>query len=143
MQVLQPSFIFVFILRKIAVGILTVLYLLVTTGVVVNYHYCMNRLASTQFYAAESKQCGKCGMHISKSHGCCHDEVKVYKLDDDQQAAYQIGFSLTQLSAPVAELSVYLCADFFNTPVNSHWYNHSPPLLSGQDTYLQNRVFRI
>jgi len=82
-------------------------------------------------------------MHISKSHGCCHDEVKVYKLDDDQQAAYQVSFSLTQLAAPVVEPSVYLYTDFCNTPLNTHWYNHSPPLLSMQDTYLQNRVFRI
>ena len=53
-------------MKKIVVPILLLCYLALTTGVIVNLHYCMNRLASTELFASESKQCGKCGMHTDE-----------------------------------------------------------------------------
>lgn len=109
----------------------------------VNFHYCMNKLASTQLFAAASGICGKCGMDTETSRGCCRDEMKVFKLEEDQQIAAFIQFSF---HAPVIQTP--LISDYYQSFVadeltEGHFHNHSPPLISEQDTYLQNGVFRI
>ena len=131
-------------MKKTGIVILMVCYLAASSGVIVNFHYCMNKLASTEFFAAENKKCGKCGMNIHKSKGCCHDEVQVVKLEDDQKVVSGISFELAQLDELVQIPSAFISTSFINSePQHRHYDNHSPPLLTGQDIYLENRVFRI
>ena len=82
-------------------------------------------------------------MHTDKSHGCCRDEVKIIKMEVDQKAASDISFELPALEALVQTPSQFLIASFINAGEIRHYQNHSPPLLTEQDTYLQNCVFRI
>src|SRR5688572_14926500 len=129
-------------MKKVLASITLICYLALTCGVVVNFHYCMNRLASVQFFGTEAKVCGKCGMHTEDSNGCCRDEVKVIMMDEDQQKAQAVFL----LQAPQAEITIpsaFIVIPSYNIVESCHWHNHSPPLLSGQDTYLQNGVFRI
>lgn len=80
-------------------------------------------------------------MDITNSNGCCNDEVKIFKIQDDQQVTTHD----FKFDSPVAIMAQF-------SPVNNELliisYNkvsfndHSPPL-SKQDTYLQNCVFRI
>lgn len=130
-------------MKKVWVVILMVCYLAVSTGVIINYHYCMNRLASKAFYAPKAKKCGKCGMSMHKSKGCCRDEVKIIKMDDDQKVTAAITFELPALDEQVVVPSEFIVTSFYNGSEKRHYQNHSPPLLTGQDTYLQNCVFRI
>jgi hypothetical protein len=118
-------------------------YLLVTTGVVINYHYCMKRLASTQVFGSAKTFCGKCGMHTKKSNGCCRDEVKVLKLQTDHNSFSAEAFSIPLVEAMAIIPSQFIAALFYNSNGQVHFLNHSPPLLSAQDTYLQINVFRI
>ena len=71
-------------MKKLVLTISFLCYLTVTCGVVVNLHYCMDRLASVHFFGDESDQCGQCGMLLHENNTCCHDEVKVFKLEQDQ-----------------------------------------------------------
>ena len=103
----------------------------------------MDRLASIQFFASESKVCGKCGMHIKKSHGCCRDEVQIIKLQDDQNKNPIASYTIPSLEAIGTVPSDFIVASFYNIDEKKHFHNHSPPLLSAQDTYLQINVFRI
>ncbi len=129
-------------MKKILATITLLCYLLLTTGVVVNFHYCMNQLASVKFFEKESNKCSLCGMKMHRSKGCCHDEICVVKKTVDQQRvvpAYPI-------NAPVD--ASFLISDFIvlptiNTQYSSEWQNHSPPLLNKQNIYLENCVFRI
>lgn len=130
-------------MKKIVISIALISYLAVTTGIVINFHYCMNKLASTELFAMQGKRCGKCGMNLHKSHGCCHDEVKVVKMQEDQKVTAFSSFELPALDAMVIVPSDFIATSFINAPVKGHYNNHSPPLISEQDTYLQNRVFRI
>jgi hypothetical protein len=130
-------------MKKLVTSIALLCYLAVSCGVVINYHYCMNRLASTQFFASEKKFCDKCGMHTKKSGGCCHDEVKVVKLVQDQNTFSPDSYSIPSLDAAVIVPSQFIAASFYNIDEQKHFHNHSPPLLSAQDTYLQINVFRI
>ena len=130
-------------MKKAIASIAFICYLTVTSGLIVNFHYCMNRLASLQFFATENKTCPKCGMHIQKSHGCCRDEVKIIKMEVDQKVTSTMVFELPALDVIDHSPSDFIAASFYNVNETRHFHNHSPPLLTEQDTYLQNRVFRI
>jgi hypothetical protein len=130
-------------MKKIIVAISALCYFIVTCGVVVNFHYCMNRLASTAFYAGETKKCGKCGMEIHESKGCCRDEVRIVKLHDDQNKTLIPVYTIPAIEPVEIIPSEFIVAEFYNNSGQLHFQNHSPPLLSAQDTYLQNNVFRI
>src|SRR5690348_4002381 len=130
-------------MKKVLLAIVMISYLAVSSGIVVNFHYCMDRLASTEWFAMEGKQCGKCGMEMHKSHGCCHDEVKVVKMEDDQKLTSSVSFELPTLDIPAQVPSEFIATSFYNTDVTANPGNHPPPLLSGQDTYISNCVFRI
>ena len=81
-------------------------------------------------------------MHLGKSHKCCGDEAKLVKLHDDQQKT-QVVHSLQAPEAVVTIPSDFIVTSFYNNNESRHQQDHSPPLLTEQDTYLQNRVFRI
>ena len=129
-------------LKKLLATISTLTYFAVTSGIVINMHYCMDRLDSTELYKTKTDVCNKCGMHISDSNGCCHDEIKVVKLTNDHNVSqYNHEIKAPELlpvdhNNLIADLNIMLVQKV-------NYLNHSPPLLSQQDTYLQNCVFRI
>lgn len=129
-------------MKKTLLSITFICYLVVSCGVIVNFHYCMNRLSSTDFYKTESKVCGKCGMHNRGLKGCCHDEIKVVKLQVDQQTAKTIS-PLLAIETIAIIPSTYIATSFYNNNESKFQQIHPPPLLTEQDTYLQNAVFRI
>jgi len=49
------------------------------SGTVMSMHYCMGSLASMQIGHEDELECATCGM---KNSGCCHDDVKVLKIDN-------------------------------------------------------------
>jgi hypothetical protein len=130
-------------MRKISVFILLLCYLAFSSGVIINSHYCMNKLASTQLFVTGSKECGKCGMHIDDSHGCCRDEVKVVKMEDDQKVTSAVAFDIHALTPPAQVPSEFIATSFYNVPLQGYTSFQPPPLLKGQEIYLQNCVFRI
>jgi hypothetical protein len=130
-------------MKKIIISIVAACYFVVTCGVVVNYHYCMKKLASTSFFKAVEKECGVCGMEMHNASGCCHDEVQIVKMSDDQNKVLIASYDIPSLEPAIIEPSEFLVARFENSEPQRHFHNHSPPLLSAQDTYLKNNVFRI
>lgn len=130
-------------MKKIWVPIVILCYLAASSGVVVNFHYCMKKLVSHEFFANEGKKCARCGMGLHKSKGCCRDEVQLLKMASDQKTTAAISFELPHLDALVNTPSEFIATSFYNTSLQRYFHNHSPPLLSEQDTYLQNNVFRI
>jgi hypothetical protein len=130
-------------MKKGLFAISFVFYFIATSGLVVNYHYCMKKLASVNLFQTSTDVCERCGMDSHESNGCCHDEVKVVKLEQDQNKIPVTLYNFS-IAAPEAVIpSVFLIAAFENAGIQKHFLNHSPPLLSAQDTYLQNNVFRI
>jgi hypothetical protein len=128
-------------MKKGIASILLLLYIAFSSGVVISFHYCMDDFDSLQLGNVKTDVCGKCGMHTDDSSGCCNDEVKVFKIQDDQQAS-AISFKFSAPDAIIAALPVW---DDPSPNKSNHQLflnNHSPPL-SKQDTYLQNCVFRI
>ena len=130
-------------MKKLIASIVAVCYFVVTCGVVINFHYCMDRLASTSLFSVEAKKCGQCGMEIHQSNGCCHDEVKIVKMNEDQNKTLIAVYEIPSFDPIAITPSAYIAAAFYHADEQRHFHNHSPPLLSAQDTYLQNNVFRI
>ena len=110
---------------------------------VMSVHYCMGEISTIQVNQVPEERC-ICGMSKKEtsSKGCCKTEFTMVKLADTHKASsasYDIQTpvalvprSLSQLEAPLYNTSIKIYADI-----------HGPPLLSEQDTYLLNCVFRI
>ena len=128
-------------MKKGIAAILLVLYVAFSTGVVISFHYCMNDLDSLQLGTAKTEICGKCGMHQEDANACCNDEVRIFKIQDDQQVS-AIGFKFSTPDEVTATFPVWEEISIFNSTHQLFLNNHSPPI-SKQDTYLQNCVFRI
>ena len=130
-------------MKKIIASISFVCYFAISCGVIINSHYCMNRLASVHLFKTSVDTCGLCGMDTHESNGCCRDEVKIVKLQQDQNKIPVLTYEIPALEKIVIIPSGFMVASFHNVNEHHHFHNHSPPLLSEQDIYLQNNVFRI
>jgi hypothetical protein len=126
-------------MKKALVIALASVYLLVSSGVVVNLHYCMGKLSSMGLIHHDSKTCGNCGMD---NNGCCKDEIKVVKIQDNQDLG--AGFpSIAKAEAVppvhsfIADLT--LSAQRSTKPVRSH----SPPPAPGPSRQSLLCTFRI
>jgi len=129
-------------MKKIIASFTVIVYFAFACGLVVNYHYCMDSYDSFRLYKAASDWCTKCGMH-TKKHGCCHDEVKIVKLQDNYQTS-SASFVFENIQPAITTPSEFLSATLLNDDIALNKTDHSPPLLlSHQDVYIQNRVFRI
>jgi len=103
----------------------------------------MNRLASVHLFEKTPDECGICGMDTHESNGCCRDEVTVVKMAVDQTKIPVTIFDLPTVEPLAITPSLFIASAFYNFNEQRHFHNHSPPLLSAQDTYLQINVFRI
>lgn len=129
---------------KFVVAILSLVYLSSTVGATVHFHYCMDRLVDAGLWKNEGKQCGKCGMEKSDDDkkGCCKDEHKQYKLENDHKGA--TAFQLSPIaveSQPVAPFqlaSIYLPSVTEENPLS-----HAPPRSSNIAIHIRHCVFRI
>ena len=101
-----------------------------TVGATVHLHFCMNKFISFDFTETENKTCGKCGMNESATKkGCCKDEVKQLKIDNDYQKSTVESF-IKIFQVPTIKYSSYLVefnAVVFNLDANAIQY--SLPLL--------------
>ncbi len=127
-------------MKKAVIAILALLYIITTSGVVVNVHYCMGAVASVTYGHKTPDSCGKCGM--KEKAGCCHSELKVVKLDDDHQQTIKT----KEAALAIAALPV----TFFQTAIETYDSHsdfgisyHSPPDPRVNAVYLHTNVFRI
>ena len=131
-------------MKKVSVILLAILYFAISSGMIVNMHYCMNRFSSADFELAGSKkQCETCGMNKAKSHGCCHDEIKLVKLQDDQNRQSLGSFDVSVFQAVAIVPSQFIVTSFYNADETNHHKDYAPPLRNRQDANLLNCVFRI
>lgn len=140
-QLFQKPMLSLYCMKKLLAFISLVVYMCVSTGFAVSTHYCMNAPRSVELGAVQKDVCEKCGMLKRESHGCCRDEIKVVKLQQDTQLAKLLLPSL-DLSLPVSFASQHLLSPFYNftqRPVSTAF--QPPPMQD--DLCVANRVFRI
>lgn len=130
-------------MKRLLTSIIALLYFTISTGLVMNVHYCMGELSSVKVNQAPAETC-VCGMSLKEtsSKGCCKTEFTVIKLEDNHKASYasfdfQTPEILLSRTISLLEVSTFQLANKVYADI------HGPPLLSEQDTYLLNCVFRI
>ena len=125
--------------------ILLLIYSVTSIGATVQLHYCMGKLSGWSLALTEtkSKECDKCGMektHLDK--GCCHDENKLLKIQDDQKANY-VSLEISKLSVATPLVVDDTLTYALPKIEELHPQNNAPPRGSGVDVYIRNCVFRI
>lgn len=131
-------------IRKIFISIIAVFYFAVTSGMVMNIHYCMGKISSVTFNHdadQEDGTCGKCGMSKTENH-CCKDEVTTVKLTDSHKTSF-IAFKLSSLRSIVTFQSIDLQTpeQGLSAIPSSEYYPPSANTLN--KVYLAVNVFRI
>ena len=128
-------------IKRILISVTVAIYFIFTCGVTLNIHFCMGRFSSAELYKPPAKSCSTCGMRV-KNPKCCHDEVKLIKL---QNAHQHSGFVYIHEIIPSSLVTRfhYIAFTLTNEKASINKITHSPPLISQQDIYLQNGVFRI
>src|ERR1051326_5979903 len=115
-------------MKKVLASISVLIYFTMTCGVIVNLHYCMGRVQSFELYGAEKKVCDVCGMSLKNTHGCCKEEVKILKIQDDQNKAHA-SYSIKSIDVPAIITPDFIVASIYDIERTSDFNNHSPPLL--------------
>lgn len=130
-------------MKRLLTSIIALLYFTISTGLVMNVHYCMGKLSSVKVNQAPAETC-ICGMSLKEtsSKGCCKTEFTVIKLDDNHKASYA-SFDFQTPEIPLSRTISFLEVSTFQLADKVFADIHGPPLLSEQDTYLRNCVFRI
>ena len=133
-------------MKKFVLVILAVFYLSTSAGATLHLHYCMDQLVDWKLWSNETTEdiCSSCGMLKTEAtnNGCCRDEHKQIKLEDDHRAAD--GYKTTQLVSAIIHLALFQ-APGIDLPGLSQEYptSHTGQRSSGLAVYLRNHVFRI
>lgn len=71
------------------------MYLGLSSGITVHLHYCMGKLSEWSLLESKDESCGKCGMEkkSTEARGCCDDDAKYVKLQQDHKQASELLFS--------------------------------------------------
>ena len=103
----------------------------------------MKRLVAVRIFESKADACARCGMEMDKDNRCCHDEVKMVKMMNDQNRIPVMLYDLSTFSPASMLVSEFLSQPILNGASLVSFQGHSPPLISLQDSYIKNRVFRI
>jgi len=141
MNNLLPLF---YIMKRILVTILSILYMLSATGASVHVHYCMGKLMSASFIHKDEDRCDKCCPKKSSKKGCCKDENKTFKTSDHQLAKASYDFSHEQLAIPSLPCYFPPTDRTYTNCINITAKAHAPPFLWRTcPIYIQVQNFRI
>ena len=130
-------------MNRLLTFLIAFLYLVMSTGFVVNSHYCMGKLSSIELGRPQVKKCA-CGMRIdyAKKSKCCHSKTDVVKLADAHK------LSPTVAATPLIFTAVVPC--FYHESITytavyltDSYLKKLPPNLHEQDTYKRIGVFLI
>jgi hypothetical protein len=129
-------------MKKGAVLILSFIYLIFSSGFVVQQHFCMDKLVAGNSAAERGDQCGNCGMHKKEAGDCCKDIHKIVKADTHQKINESDSPSLPfSFIVPHNYLSLYqlpVTRQHLALPQTS-----APPLHGGIPVYIFDCVFLI
>lgn len=130
--------------RSLLIALVATTYLLFSSGVVVNVHYCMNAIASVSFgYEGDHSDgsCSKCGMDKGM-YACCKDEVQEVKLEDAHQPAV-----FAMCMHPISELALLnpdnLLTALQGCSAEPYAFADLPPPRAYNKLYRSLNVFRI
>lgn len=130
-------------MKRLLTLFIALIYLVMSTGFVMNSHYCMGKLSSIELGRSEVKKC-ICGMRIdsTKKNKCCHSKIEVVKLEDSHKSTTSTIGVTNFFEAAIPPFCVQPV--LFRNAYTAHQYlKKLPPNLNKQDTYKRIGVFLI
>jgi len=127
-------------MKKFFTIFIALAYFAVSSGVIVNMHYCMGKLYGVSYHASTTSHCSKCGMDGS---GCCKDDMQVIKLADAQNTVPAIQFELPSLQPLIV---THYSADWalYNSGSSKTFFTGAPPYnLKPGSLNILHCVFRV
>jgi hypothetical protein len=70
--------------KRISVTIVALIYLAITSGILVNVHYCMGEVATVDYGHTSASACAECGME--EKEGCCSTKTAFVKVSEQHKA---------------------------------------------------------
>ena len=130
-------------MKRIITLFIALIYLVMSTGFVVNSHYCMGKLSSIELGRPEIKKC-ICGMRINyaKKNKCCHSKTDVVKLADTHKLVQSVP-TVSHLFEAETKYFYFESISYNEVYVLDNYLKKLPPNLHEQDTYKHISVFRI
>lgn len=130
-------------MKKFIVTILAVLYLGVSSGATVHFHYCMGQLVEWGLISKESEKCSKCGMKAGTTKNCCKKENKQIKIASAQKVSYS-SFQFEALSFDINTNNNPVIPDVYISSVTEEYpLINAPPSAENTPVFLRNCNFRI
>ncbi len=140
-------------MKKVLVSILALVYLSTSIGSTLHMHYCKDKLVAWGLGHEKTgkKSCPYCGMekstndkHCSKeSKGCCKDEQKQVKLENDQKIS-EASFQLSQIPVEAITPSFFNNSfEYVSSITEENPLSHAPPRTQNVSLFVLNCDFRI
>ena len=130
-------------MKRLVTLFIALIYLGMSTGFVMNSHYCMGKLSSIELGRSEVKKC-ICGMRIdrAKKSNCCHSKLDVVKLQEAHKTAPSVLFQFSVMEAVVPQFCLR-AVEYTNIYNKDNYLKKLPPNLHQQDIYKRVGVFLI
>lgn len=88
------------VMKKLFTISIALIYFAVSSGIIVNMHYCMGKFSGVSYQSTDSNHCHTCGMTDSD---CCHNNIQVVKLADAQNTVAAVHFELPSIQPLIVE----------------------------------------
>jgi hypothetical protein len=111
-------------MKRLTAILLALIYISTTSGIVINTHYCMGKIAEIALGESGSATCDTCGM---ENEGCCHDDLQVIKLADNHHYS-AIHFEVPDVYALVPSRTELVESEISVRISYGSLANHSPPI---------------
>ena len=131
-------------MKRLITLFIALIYLVMSTGFVMNSHYCMGKLSSVELGRSEVKKC-ICGMRIdsTKKNKCCHSKLDVVKLEDSHKLTTSTFVFANFIEAVIPQFFVEPAVLFTKVYTANQYLKKLPPNLHKQDTYKRIGEFLI
>jgi hypothetical protein len=131
-------------MKKLLLSILTLVYLVSTSGAMLETHFCMGKLADWSIGHTQSDTCGTCGMEKSEEqdNGCCTDERTFIKNTTDQKTGNPILTPAPFFESPES-LALAYPHDFVLSTVTAKPWGDAENRRSNTPLYILISIFRI
>ena len=129
-------------MKRITVILITLLYLVSTSGVALSNFYCCGKLKETFIFSHHDY--GKDCKGNKKASGCCDTKTVYFKVKDNHSLSTEVkanGADFTKLLHNIF-LPLFIFQNA-SSQAASFAFLHAPPLISKQPVYLSVCNFRI
>ena len=129
-------------MKKYIFILFAMFYLIVTSGMALNIHYCGGKIKSISFFHKDNEK-GCCGTK-KKSKGCCKDKKSFIKLKDTYKAGDSVVLKQNNFDSFNAIIPIQLLYKNAFVVVENYTLNyHAPPVIYDNPLYLKNRILLI